>query len=420
MTYLYQQAPLEHSLYTCFSVGLHNWTSHDPASDGIFMQFLGDYLPLSELFINFAPSIVIVFYMRQNQNVSERNGHIIAPVAESVQTQEMSSMLMAFIQRTVGSEDSFPCQIMRCMMGKGTICSASQCRNSSSSNNPLVRADAFCCSHRSVDEGCFGQMCSASERAIVVGSQGQKGEKTKSTHEQMQLNLFADEIFDIPTITEIPKFRENITGRPARYLPPTDASFLKLLTFTSKHHMPLVKGYDGPIPQQLVAFYRLRGLHDIVGICPMFYTSDAKIEYVVRHFLWSITTFAKYQYVMSPDFSVYRDMPRPLQVGNLFMNKLITAIWQYYGLNVIPSVSWASMETIEEDLEGFPKHSIIGINSTGVGWDKKSKCNWIEGYRAVNDILEPSAILRYGARQKGECEDISIYYDNNNRSFRKH
>lgn len=195
---------------------------------------------------------------------------------------------------------------------------------------------------------------------------------------------------------------------------PMNVGLFRVLSFTSTYQMPRVKPYNGEIPCYLVPHYRLKVAMTTSGVCPCFYTADRNFERAWGRPRAFAKTLMKFIYVLSPDFSVYLDMPRPLQVVNIFRNKSIAAWWQECGLNVIPSVSWTTAGHIEEDLDGWPKHSIIAINSTGLGIDRRAKHNWLEGYNATVSLLQPTAILRYGARQEGEKEEISRYYPNCN------
>lgn len=45
---------------------------------------------------------------------------------------------------------------------------------------------------------------------------------------------------------------------------------------------------------------------------------------------------------------------------------------------------------------------------------------WLEGYKVMLETLEPTHILRYGAKIEGENEAISTYYDNDNKKFAKY
>lgn len=195
---------------------------------------------------------------------------------------------------------------------------------------------------------------------------------------------------------------------------PLNIEWIRDLSFTGKYQMPKVKAYEGDLPQFLIPFYRLGNAQTVSGVCPCFYTVDSNFEKAWRRPREFVKTLMPYDFVLSPDYSVYLDFPRHIQTGNIFRNKALAAKWQKHGIPVIPSVSWTNVKHIEEDLEGWPIHSVIAINSTGLGRDKRAKHNWLKGYEATMDILKPTAILRYGAPQKGERREISRYYPNCN------
>ena len=122
-----------------------------------------------------------------------------------------------------------------------------------------------------------------------------------------------------------------------------------------------------------------------------------------------------YRYVIAPDFSVQPQMPLPEKHHNIFRIKLITAWWQYNGINVIPNVVWCNGVDYNYCFDGLPKNSIIAINSTGIGNDERSKYIWLNGYKKAIETLQPKGIIRYGAKQEHEIESISIYFENNNK-----
>lgn len=101
---------------------------------------------------------------------------------------------------------------------------------------------------------------------------------------------------------------------------------------------------------------------------------------------------------------------------NSFRNKLLSAFYQRNGIRLIPAPSWGDLPHIELFMEGWPKGSVIAINSTGIGLDKRCRYIWLEGYHAMLDILKPIHIMRYGAYIEGERKEMSTYYPNNNKA----
>lgn len=118
--------------------------------------------------------------------------------------------------------------------------------------------------------------------------------------------------------------------------------------------------------------------------------------------------------IIGIDLSCTEELPECAKRWNCFRNKLFTAYLQNRGVKVIPNVCWWNGADFDYCLDGFSKQSVIAINSTGLRNNKVSRQIWIEGYKKVVELLEPRFIIRYGAKQAGEYEQISRYYPNDN------
>lgn len=49
----------------------------------------------------------------------------------------------------------------------------------------------------------------------------------------------------------------------------------------------------------------------------------------------------QFSYVMSPDFSMYTDFPKALQIYNHYRKHWLAAYWQEHGIRVIPTICWS-------------------------------------------------------------------------------
>lgn len=191
----------------------------------------------------------------------------------------------------------------------------------------------------------------------------------------------------------------------------------KGIRFTSKNQFPIVERNTGSKPEILCSVHRLRKTPESLlhNFCIHFFTSDSNIEpfwnYPFRYLQW----LKKLGSVISTDFSIYTNMVLMQKLWNSFRNKLMSAFFQRNGINLIPAPSWGDLDNIELYMEGWPKESLIAINSTGVGHDKRCRYIWLEGYHAMLDILKPIHIIRYGAYIEGEQKEISTYFPNNNK-----
>ena len=187
------------------------------------------------------------------------------------------------------------------------------------------------------------------------------------------------------------------------------------LKFTEKFEMPIVEPIDCEPPPHIVAHYRLKNQKYFSNFVPHFYTTDENFQRLWNDVSQTMTELQRYPMVISPDFSVYLEMPMPMKEWNIFRNKLIAAIWQYSGLKVIPNISWTHFN-LELSFDGYPKHSVITVNSTGISHCPRSKPLWEKDYQVMVETLQPKHILRYGPKLSGEYEEISTYYENNNKT----
>ena len=73
------------------------------------------------------------------------------------------------------------------------------------------------------------------------------------------------------------------------------------------------------------------------------YENDTEFSDLLSHPDEYIEILKQYQGFISPDCSVYRDMPLSLQITNIYRNRAIGYCMQKYGLYVIPCVRWGGI-----------------------------------------------------------------------------
>lgn len=201
-------------------------------------------------------------------------------------------------------------------------------------------------------------------------------------------------------------------------LGPLNSVLCKGIEFTSKNQFPIVEQYSGDIPEILCSVHRLHKKSDshLRNTCGHFFTSDSNFESYWNNPFRHLRFLKRLGSVISTDFSLYTNMVLMQKLWNSFRNKLLSAFYQRNGINLIPAPSWGDLVNIELYMEGWPKESVIAINSTGIGLDKRCRYIWLEGYYAMLEILKPIHIIRYGAYIEGERKEISTYYINNNKT----
>lgn len=100
--------------------------------------------------------------------------------------------------------------------------------------------------------------------------------------------------------------------------------------------------------------------------------------------------------VCSPDFSLYTDMPKALQIYNHYRKHWLAAYWQMYGIKVIPTLCWSTPDSFEWCFSGTPTNSIVSISSVGTQNNKSANETFLKGCREALKQLDPFQILWYG------------------------
>lgn len=135
----------------------------------------------------------------------------------------------------------------------------------------------------------------------------------------------------------------------------------------------------------------------------VFYEHDAKFADVITATDEYLDELKKFPGVVSPDCSLYRDMPLGLQIANTYMNRAIGHYLQLHGIYVIPNVRWGDERSYTTSVlpekfafVGLPKHSIVSVGTYGCIQGRENKHYFREGLIAMLDELEPEYVLVYG------------------------
>ena len=175
--------------------------------------------------------------------------------------------------------------------------------------------------------------------------------------------------------------------------------------------MPIIKN-DCYIPEQLVGFnYAKTNKEKNVGI--HFYIDDYQFERIWNEPEKYVDVLLEYDCILSPDFSLYMDMPMPMKIWNIYRSRQIGAYYQKKGIKVIPTISWAERDTFQFCFQGIPKGSIVSISTIGVKRDPEALKIWTEGVDEMIKQIEPSAILIYGGELEYDYGDIKVVYFEN-------
>ncbi|KXT69337.1 DNA modification methylase [Streptococcus gordonii] len=178
-----------------------------------------------------------------------------------------------------------------------------------------------------------------------------------------------------------------------------------------KYNMPILDGVDH-VPADLQGFnYVLNKPDTSKGV--HFFLDDYQFERIWQRPEFYIEKLIDFDCALTPDFSLYLDMPIAMQVWNIYRSRLIGQIMQDYGITVIPTVSWSTKDSFDFCFDGLPQNATLAVSTIGVKQDKEQFEIWIDGMNEMIERLSPTKIIVYGGKVDYDYKDIEVvYFDN--------
>ena len=175
--------------------------------------------------------------------------------------------------------------------------------------------------------------------------------------------------------------------------------------------MPIIEKTDF-IPDDLIGFnYAKTSENKKCGI--HFYIDDYQFERVWNKPEDYTDILFDYDCILTPDFSLYMDMPMPMKIWNVYRSRFIGNYYQSKGITVIPTLSWAEPETYQFCFEGIQEGGVVSVSTIGVKRDTDAFKVWTDGMQAAIDKLKPSTILVYGGKLDFDYGNIDVRYFSN-------
>ena len=85
---------------------------------------------------------------------------------------------------------------------------------------------------------------------------------------------------------------------------------------------------------------------------------------------------------------------------------------QRSGCRVIPTVSWADIDSFDFCFDGITPGSVVAVSSVGTMYAKECHKIFLRGFEAMNEKLNPDKIILYGKvpdeLKSGKYEIISF------------
>lgn len=166
------------------------------------------------------------------------------------------------------------------------------------------------------------------------------------------------------------------------------------------------------VPERLQGFNYVLNKPDH-GAGVHFFLDDYQFERIWQRPEYYIEKLGEFDCVLTPDFSLYIDMPVAMQVWNVYRSRLIGQIMQRYGYTVIPTVSWAYSDSFSFCFDGLPEGATLAISTIGVKNNSDQMELWRDGMDAMIELLKPKRLIVYGGAVEYDYGDIEVHYFEN-------
>lgn len=139
-----------------------------------------------------------------------------------------------------------------------------------------------------------------------------------------------------------------------------------------------------------------------------FFLDDYQFERLWNSPREYVDLLRQFAYVVAPDFSLYMDMPYPMQAWNRYRSQALAYFWLTQGITVIPLLTWSDEESYKFTFNGVPKGSTVATSTVGIQRDKNALKAFKSGLKAAIKAVQPTRLLHVGhmknaaKRAKGE------------------
>lgn len=174
-----------------------------------------------------------------------------------------------------------------------------------------------------------------------------------------------------------------------------NAFLLKNATYDGDLEIPNIESVD-EIPHKLIPFSKaLKSTEYDAWV--HFYEDDYLFERAWNTPRRYLPILKRFEGIISPDFSLYRDMPLVMQLWNIYRSHALANWFQKNGIPVIANVRFGDDRTYSVCCTGTPKNTTIAIGSHGCIKLRQDRDYFIKGLEYVVRTLKPKTIIVYGA-----------------------
>ncbi len=167
--------------------------------------------------------------------------------------------------------------------------------------------------------------------------------------------------------------------------------------YDGRIELPCIKTSD-KIPSRLIPFSKAMERNTVdFNQWVMFYEHDKKFERLWNKPRAYLDKLKRFNGIISPDFSLYRNMPLVMQEWNTYRNRALAHWLQQNGIELIPNVRFNDERTYEFCFDGIEKGKTVAVGTHGCIKRTEDKELFKSGLEEMVKRLSPKTIIVYGA-----------------------
>lgn len=164
-----------------------------------------------------------------------------------------------------------------------------------------------------------------------------------------------------------------------------------------KYNIPQIKGSSRKNVEELIGFNYAKTTKSTSGKGLHFFLDDYQFTRVWNDPDKYISVLKKFDFVLSPDFSLFTDFPVAMQIYNHYRKHWLAAYWETYGIEVIPTICWSDKQSFDWCFDGEPAGGTVAVSSIGTQTNSEDKAAFLLGYNEMISRLSPETVIFYGS-----------------------
>lgn len=163
------------------------------------------------------------------------------------------------------------------------------------------------------------------------------------------------------------------------------------------YELPVIRTSDH-LPDKVITFSKaMSKTWDDFDCWVVFYEHDRDFERLWNKPRQYLDKLKKFKGIISPDFSLYRNMPLIMQMWNTYRSRAIAVWLQNNGIEVIPNVRFGDERTFSFCFDGVEENKTVAVGTHGCIKRKEDKIFFKIGLARMVQRLSPKTIIVYGS-----------------------